>query len=98
MLRNFDRPDRLRREYLSKKEICSPRPPATVCLGRTSTRRRGFLFLDGHRLSSLYRTSKAGMLTLMLGKDLPASFLQKYSAGVRGCKTPVPLPTKGRRA
>ena len=48
----------------------------------------GDFFLDGHRLSSLYRTTDSDRPRLM--NCYPAaSFLTINSAGVWGCKTPT---------
>ena len=73
----------LQNEYLIKEEHKgAPR-------SRSQYReKRGDFFLDGHRLSSLYRTTEPDRPKLM--NCYPAaSFLTINSAGVWGCKTPT---------
>ena len=57
------RPEMLDCEYFQQDEVAKAAPRR---LGRQTHQRRGFT-LHGHRLSSLYRASSKGALTLMPG-------------------------------
>ncbi len=78
-MREKDKADTLEFEYLGEEKINNaPR----------SLRPRGDFSFDGHRLSSLYRN--LNLITDWLNNCYVPSFsLSKYSAGVRGCKTPA---------
>ena len=67
-------------EYLSEKEIAkgAPRLPSVCTSDRLLTDNRGDFSLGGHRLSSLYRNSDPGALSLT--KSYFAAFSSlKYS-------------------
>jgi hypothetical protein len=85
-------PERQEDEYLGEKDATrgAPRLPSAFATERLLTGNRGGFPFGGHRLSSLYRTSKTALSTLMK-HYFPASFSHKYSPGVRGWTTPVVL-------
>lgn len=66
------KPGCLRREYLDNKE--APSTPLMTCISHV---KKGGFFVDGHRLSSLYRRNK--QTTLWLITRYAASLLPKYS-------------------
>ena len=70
----------LKGEYLGEKEIAkgAPRLPSVFTTERLLTNSRSDFPFGGHRLSSLYRKTKLGGLTLTF-RYLAASFSLKYS-------------------
>lgn len=90
-----------RSEYLGKEEMRAillkgaPRSPSACASAWLLTDDRGDFSFDGHRLSSLYRTTRHAALTLM-DRYFSASSLIKYSPGARGWKTPASVFPLGK--